>query len=81
MVEFQIPKSNEDPSDEFIEFINECPQDWDGDDSGITIHVGPEEKDWVLGNPGDWVIKGDDGKYSIKSNEDYMKGLSDGVHV
>jgi hypothetical protein len=57
IVKFQIPQRDEMPSEEMVEFLHECTQEWDGDEEGITIGD-------VLGGPGDWVVRCD-GVYTI----------------
>lgn len=45
---WQVPQHDEMPSEEMIEWLGKCTQDWSGDESGINI------EDHVAG-PGDWV--------------------------
>lgn len=54
---FQIPPLSEAPSEEMIEWLHKCTQDWDGDESGVNI-------DGVAGGPGDWIFE-TDGLYAI----------------
>lgn len=65
---YQIPDYTEEPSEEMIEFLNENPRDWDGDETGIVLY---DENDVeIYGAPGDWVYKDENGVYRIKkSNE------------
>ena len=37
---FQIPAHDEMPSDEMIEWLHSIKQEWDGDESGITVLIG-----------------------------------------
>ena len=46
-----------------IEFLNKCDQEWEGDDSGVTIFQ-DEGDAWDHGSPGDFVVCRD-GVYSI----------------
>jgi len=48
---------------EAIDFLHECDQQWEGDDSGVTI-LQDEADHWDNGAPGDFVVK-QDGLYSI----------------
>ncbi len=64
VVKFQIPKHDEDPSEGMIAFLAECPQAWDGDESGICIYS-PSQEQAMIGGPGDWVVRDENGVYSI----------------
>lgn len=46
-----------------VDFLGECDQEWEGDDSGVTI-LQDETDHWDNGVPGDFVVK-QDGLYSI----------------
>lgn len=50
---YQIPNHGEDPSPELVEYLSDLDQEWDGDDSGITIQL--PSGAWVIGGPGDWI--------------------------
>lgn len=65
---FQIPRSEEHPSEEMIAFLHECTQDWDGDDCGINIAG-------VLGGPGDWVVRDEKGLYSILTDQEVKENF------
>jgi hypothetical protein len=56
---FQIPSHEVDPSDEMIEWLHGLKQEWDGDDSGVTVCIGVQdgEQVWATGGPGDWLIQ------------------------
>lgn len=57
---FQVPAHDEMPSDEMIEWLHSIKQEWDGDESGITVLVGMTpggEQDWRIAGPGDWLIQ------------------------
>lgn len=64
---YQIPLHDEMPSDEMVEWLHENTEDWDGDPSGITLihNDGTEE----LGLPGDFVVRDENGRYSIEKGE------------
>lgn len=57
---YRIPALGQEPSEEMIEWLHTMPNEWDGDDSGITICSldGNTEND-KTGGPGDWVICAD----------------------
>jgi len=65
MVGFMIPNnlSNDILQDNWsldmhevaVEFLGECDQEWDGDDSGVTISC-DEGDTWDHGGPGDFVV-------------------------
>jgi len=38
-----------------VDFLNECDQEWDGDDSGVTISQDGADN-WDTGVPGDFVV-------------------------
>lgn len=50
---YRIPKIGEEPSEEMKEWLSNLEQDWDGDDSGLTIQL--PSGAWVIGGPGDWI--------------------------
>lgn len=56
---FQIPAHDVVPSDEMIDWLHTLKQEWDGDESGVTVLIGVEngEQQWVIGAPGDWLIQ------------------------
>lgn len=56
---YQIPAHDDMPSDEMIEWLHGLDQEWDGDESGITVLIGEEngEQKWEIGAPGDWLIQ------------------------
>lgn len=60
---FQIP-AHEEPTPEMIEWLHENTEDWTGDESGIVLihNDGTEE----TGEPGDWVVRDNQGRYSIE---------------
>lgn len=47
---WRVPHHSVDPSDQMVEWLNTCPIDWDGDESGVVI--GDD-----LAAPGDWVVE------------------------
>jgi len=54
----QVPDYDEIPSEKWIEWINTCPIEWDGDPGGITLH---REDGAVTAEPGEYVVQdGDD---------------------
>lgn len=61
---FQIPSHEQAPSEEMIEWLGQCAQEWEGDESGITI-------DDQLGGPGDWVVE-EKGVYFIVLAKDML---------
>lgn len=61
---YQIPQRGDEPGEEMIEWLNECEQDWDGDDEGVTI-TPIDGGDPVLGNPGDWIYRDENDVYHI----------------
>lgn len=57
---FQVPAHDVMPSEEMIEWLHSIKQEWDGDESGITVLVGTTEggeQDWRIAGPGDWLIQ------------------------
>lgn len=64
---YQVPKYNEDPGEDMIEWLNTCPNDWSGDDSGISFDQGGDE--FFLAAPGDWIVCAQDHWFAI-SNRD-----------
>jgi hypothetical protein len=56
MVAWMVPNHQDEPEEEMIEWLNTCPLDWDGDESGINIACGAGG-DYVLASPGDWVVQ------------------------
>jgi len=70
MKAYQIPKRGETPSEEMIEFLNQNPLDWDGDDEGINLSVIEGENQ--VGFPGDWVVEMD-GVYAIVRESEYKE--------
>jgi len=58
---FQLPGSEEEASDELVEFLNEMNRDWEQSrDGGIVIHT--LEGD-MKADPKDWIIKGISGEH------------------
>lgn len=47
---WRVPASGTEPDERMVDWVNTCPVDWDGDDSGVTIGD-------VLAAPGDWVVE------------------------
>lgn len=45
---WQVPQRSEMPSEEMIEWLNKCRDDWSGDEEGININE-------TVASPGDWV--------------------------
>lgn len=59
---FRIPDHDTAPSEEMIDWLGTCTQDWEGDESGIRISVPfPLSADGVFvdttGGPGDFVAE------------------------
>lgn len=56
---FQVPEHDVMPSDEMIAWLHTIKQEWDGDESGITIlqAVHDGEQEWKIAGPGDWLIE------------------------
>ena len=65
MTRFTIPNYGEEPSTEMVDFLNENPLDWDGDDSGIALFDSDGEVA-SLGFPGDEIYVDSDGVYKIE---------------
>ena len=70
---WKIPQHDEMPSEEMIDWLSEMTQEWDGDESGITI-TSPEGKE-MAGAPGDYVIESD-GVYYIVTAAEFAEGNS-----
>lgn len=79
MKAYRIPQHNEDPSDEMVDFLSENTEDWDGDDSGITLGTTDGSAGDELGGPGDWVVRLDNGQYRIRNHEWMLNVLSLGL--
>ena len=57
---YQIPAHDDMPSDEMIDWLHSIKQEWNGDESGITVNQGRDEKGeevWTIAAPGDWLIQ------------------------
>lgn len=70
---WKIPQHDEMPSEEMIDWLSEMTQEWDGDESGITISS-PDGNDMV-GGPGDYVVESD-GVYYIVTAAEFAEGNS-----
>jgi hypothetical protein len=70
---WKIPQHDEMPSEEMIGWLSEMTQEWDGDESGITI-TSPEGK-VMVGSPGDYVVESD-GVYYIVTAAEFAEGNS-----
>lgn len=67
---WKIPQHDEMPSEEMIAWLHEMTQEWDGDESGITIcSLDGEHK---VGGPGDFVVE-DGGIYRIMSGDEILE--------
>ena len=64
---YQIPRHDQEPSEEMIEWLHENIEDWSGDECGIALihNDGTEE----LGLPGDWIVRDKDGRYSVEKEK------------
>ena len=69
-VAYQIPKYDQDPSEEMIDFLAQNPLPWDGDECGINLSL-PDGSE-IVGIPGDWVVRAEDGVYRIVQEADYV---------
>lgn len=70
---WKIPQHDEMPSEEMIDWLSVMTQEWDGDESGITIcSLDGEHK---LGGPGDYVVESD-GVYYIVTAAEFAEGNS-----
>jgi len=70
---FQVPEHDVMPSDEMIAWLHTIKQEWDGDESGITIcSLDGEHK---VGGPGDYVVESD-GVYYIVTAAEFAEGNS-----
>ena len=58
---FQVPAYDQEPLDQMVEWLHAMPEEWDGDPSGINIHI--SENNCQLALPGDWIVQREDGKY------------------
>lgn len=75
---FQIPPHEVDPSTEMIVWLHGLKQEWDGDDSGITICIGRNkngDQHWVIAAPGDWLIQDDLTGFVAVATEDQVKEM------
>ena len=76
---WQIPQHDQMPSEEMIEWLHQMGQEWDGDESGISIAppLGPngEVRDAKVGGPGDYVVE-NDGVYYIVTSQEFAEGNS-----
>lgn len=74
---FQIPPHEVDPSEEMIAWLHEMKQEWDGDDSGVTVCIGVEngEQQWVIASPGDWLIQDESTGFVTKATEEQVKEM------
>ena len=70
---WKIPQHDEMPSEEMIDWLSEMTQEWDGDESGITISF-PSGYDMV-GAPGDYVVESE-GVYYIVTAAEFAEGNS-----
>lgn len=71
---WKIPQHDEMPSEEMIDWLSEMTQEWDGDESGITISP-PDGGDAKIGAPGDYVVESD-GVYYIVTAAEFAEGNS-----
>lgn len=51
---FQVPNFSEDPGDDMVEFMQECPHEWNGDECGISIEIANISYE---ATPGMWVCR------------------------
>ena len=76
---WQIPLHDEMPSEEMIDWLSEMTQEWDGDESGITIWppcgLTDEKQKSKTGAPGDYVVESD-GVYYIVTAAEFAEGNS-----
>ena len=70
MTKYQIPQHDEMPSEDMIEWLNKCSQEWDGDSLGLNIMQANGE--FMTGGPGDWVVECD-GVYTIAGQKEAEK--------
>lgn len=57
---YQVPAYEEEPSEEMIDWLNENPGSWEGDDCGICFHTLSAAGDVVdtqIAEPGNWVVR------------------------
>lgn len=52
----RVPKHDQDPSEEMIDWLSTCPHDWSGDECGITMACGAGGAD-VEAVSGDWLVE------------------------
>lgn len=73
MKAYRIPKHDEMPSEEMIDWLGENTMDWSGDESGIALDVlrANGEDEYEVGGPGDWVVC-TNSVYRIR-NDEWMK--------
>ncbi len=72
VVKYQIPQHDQDPPEGMVDWLAECTQEWDGDESGINIMVFGTQ---MSGGPGDWVVCRD-GIYFITKQADMPSGAA-----
>jgi hypothetical protein len=76
---WQIPKHDEMPSEEMIAWLHEMKQEWDGDESGISIAppLGPNDEigEAKLGGPGDYIVESE-GIYYVVTAAEFAEGNS-----
>lgn len=64
---YQIPRHDQEPSEEMIDWLHENTEDWSGDECGIVlVHTDGGEE---TGFPGDWVVRDENGRYHIEKEK------------
>lgn len=53
---YQVPRHDTAPSEEMIEWLHQMTQEWDGDESGVTI-TSPSGESSSLAGPGDAIVE------------------------
>ena len=58
----RLPRSGEDASKELVDFLHDCPVDWESSDKHGSIIIHTLEGD-MHAEAGDYIIKGVQGEY------------------